>query len=70
MAYETEDYEIQYCFPAINSSCIKGKRSRFTFDQSLLITVKPVGTDMTGTALCETTYAPNSQVLHYKELNS
>uniref|UniRef100_A0A8C2GFS3 G-protein coupled receptors family 1 profile domain-containing protein n=1 Tax=Cyprinus carpio TaxID=7962 RepID=A0A8C2GFS3_CYPCA len=28
MAYETEDHEIQYCFPAINSSCIKGKRSR------------------------------------------
>uniref|UniRef100_A0A8C1IEK6 Trace amine-associated receptor 13c-like n=1 Tax=Cyprinus carpio TaxID=7962 RepID=A0A8C1IEK6_CYPCA len=24
----TEDHEIQYCFPAINSSCIKGKRSR------------------------------------------
>uniref|UniRef100_A0A8C1FNG9 G-protein coupled receptors family 1 profile domain-containing protein n=1 Tax=Cyprinus carpio carpio TaxID=630221 RepID=A0A8C1FNG9_CYPCA len=28
MAYDTEDNEIQYCFPAINSSCIKGKRSR------------------------------------------
>ncbi|XP_050977600.1 trace amine-associated receptor 13c-like [Labeo rohita] len=28
MAYETENHEIQYCFPAINSSCIKGKRSR------------------------------------------
>ncbi|XP_067289395.1 trace amine-associated receptor 13c-like [Pseudorasbora parva] len=27
MAYETEDHETQYCFPAINSSCIKGKRS-------------------------------------------
>ncbi|XP_051971819.1 trace amine-associated receptor 13c-like [Xyrauchen texanus] len=27
MAYETEDQETQYCFPAINSSCIKGKRS-------------------------------------------
>nr|XP_055063770.1 trace amine-associated receptor 13c-like [Misgurnus anguillicaudatus] len=26
MAYETEDHETQYCFPAINSSCIKGKR--------------------------------------------
>ncbi|XP_067289390.1 trace amine-associated receptor 13c-like [Pseudorasbora parva] len=23
MAYETEDHEIQYCFPAINSSCFK-----------------------------------------------
>uniref|UniRef100_A0A8C1Z8S2 G-protein coupled receptors family 1 profile domain-containing protein n=1 Tax=Cyprinus carpio TaxID=7962 RepID=A0A8C1Z8S2_CYPCA len=28
MAYETEDHEIQYCFPAINSSCIKGIHSR------------------------------------------
>ncbi len=28
MAYETEHHETQYCFPAINSSCIKGKRSR------------------------------------------
>ncbi|XP_056323334.1 trace amine-associated receptor 13c-like [Danio aesculapii] len=27
MAYETEDQETQYCFPNINSSCIKGKRS-------------------------------------------
>uniref|UniRef100_A0A8C1IEH1 Trace amine-associated receptor 13c-like n=1 Tax=Cyprinus carpio TaxID=7962 RepID=A0A8C1IEH1_CYPCA len=27
MAYETEDHEIQYCFPAINSSCTKGKHS-------------------------------------------
>uniref|UniRef100_A0A8C1FNX2 G-protein coupled receptors family 1 profile domain-containing protein n=1 Tax=Cyprinus carpio carpio TaxID=630221 RepID=A0A8C1FNX2_CYPCA len=27
MTYETEDHETQYCFPAINSSCIKGKRS-------------------------------------------
>ncbi|XP_067289496.1 trace amine-associated receptor 13c-like [Pseudorasbora parva] len=27
MAYETENHETQYCFPAINSSCIKGKRS-------------------------------------------
>ncbi|KAL0183466.1 hypothetical protein M9458_022841, partial [Cirrhinus mrigala] len=27
MAYETEHHETQYCFPAINSSCIKGKRS-------------------------------------------
>ncbi|XP_065113395.1 trace amine-associated receptor 13c-like [Paramisgurnus dabryanus] len=26
MAYETEDHETQYCFPAINSSCIKTKR--------------------------------------------
>ncbi|KAI7793473.1 putative trace amine-associated receptor 13c-like [Triplophysa rosa] len=27
MAYETEDDETQYCFPAVNSSCIKTKRS-------------------------------------------
>ncbi|XP_042621647.1 trace amine-associated receptor 13c-like [Cyprinus carpio] len=27
MTYEREDLEIQYCFPAINSSCIKGKHS-------------------------------------------
>nr|XP_055063088.1 trace amine-associated receptor 13c-like [Misgurnus anguillicaudatus] len=27
MGYETEDHETQYCFPAINSSCIKTKRS-------------------------------------------
>ncbi|XP_056323316.1 trace amine-associated receptor 13c-like [Danio aesculapii] len=27
MAYETEDQETQYCFPNINSSCVKGKRS-------------------------------------------
>ncbi|XP_065121509.1 trace amine-associated receptor 13c-like [Paramisgurnus dabryanus] len=26
MAYKTEDHETQYCFPAINSSCIKTKR--------------------------------------------
>ncbi|KAI2659604.1 Trace amine-associated receptor 13c [Labeo rohita] len=32
MAYETEDLEIQYCFPAINSSCIKGKRSRHEYN--------------------------------------
>ncbi len=29
MANETEDHETQYCFPAINSSCIRGKRSSF-----------------------------------------
>ncbi|XP_056322186.1 trace amine-associated receptor 13c-like [Danio aesculapii] len=28
MAYETEDQETQYCFPHINSSCVKGKRYR------------------------------------------
>ncbi|XP_052424432.1 trace amine-associated receptor 13c-like [Carassius gibelio] len=28
MVYETEHHEIQHCFPAINSSCIKGKHSR------------------------------------------
>ncbi|XP_073770673.1 trace amine-associated receptor 13c-like, partial [Danio rerio] len=27
MAYETEDQETQYCFPDINSSCVKGKNS-------------------------------------------
>ncbi|KAL0183038.1 hypothetical protein M9458_022413, partial [Cirrhinus mrigala] len=32
MAYETEDHETQYCFPAINSSCIKGKRSRLEYN--------------------------------------
>ncbi|XP_050977602.1 trace amine-associated receptor 13c-like [Labeo rohita] len=32
MAYETEDREIQYCFPAINSSCIKGKHSRHEYN--------------------------------------
>ncbi|XP_021334893.1 trace amine-associated receptor 13c-like [Danio rerio] len=28
MAYETEDQETQYCFPDINSSCVKEKHSR------------------------------------------
>ncbi|KAI2647859.1 Trace amine-associated receptor 13c [Labeo rohita] len=32
MAYEKEDREIQYCFPAVNSSCIKGKRSRHEYN--------------------------------------
>ncbi|XP_048037731.1 trace amine-associated receptor 13c-like [Megalobrama amblycephala] len=32
MAYETEDHETQYCFPAINSSCIKAKRSRYEYN--------------------------------------
>ncbi|XP_042621286.1 trace amine-associated receptor 13c-like [Cyprinus carpio] len=32
MAYETEDHETQYCFPAINSSCIKGKRTRHEYN--------------------------------------
>ncbi|XP_048037747.1 trace amine-associated receptor 13c-like [Megalobrama amblycephala] len=32
MAYETEDHETQYCFPAINSSCIKGKRSSHEYN--------------------------------------
>ncbi|XP_017213592.2 trace amine-associated receptor 13c-like [Danio rerio] len=31
MAYETEDQETQYCFPNINSSCVKGKRSRHEY---------------------------------------
>ncbi|XP_065119671.2 trace amine-associated receptor 13c-like [Paramisgurnus dabryanus] len=32
MGYETEDHETQYCFPAINSSCIKTKRSTFEYN--------------------------------------
>ncbi|XP_042621649.1 trace amine-associated receptor 13c-like [Cyprinus carpio] len=32
MAYETENHETQYCFPAINSSCIKGMRSRYEYN--------------------------------------
>ncbi|XP_051541312.1 trace amine-associated receptor 13c-like [Myxocyprinus asiaticus] len=32
MAYETEDHKTQYCFPAINSSCIKGRRSRYEYN--------------------------------------
>ncbi|XP_065121631.1 trace amine-associated receptor 13c-like, partial [Paramisgurnus dabryanus] len=32
MAYETEDQETQYCFPAINSSCIKIKRSTHEYN--------------------------------------
>ncbi|XP_065121176.1 trace amine-associated receptor 13c-like [Paramisgurnus dabryanus] len=32
MAYETEDHETQYCFPAINSSCIKTKRSSHEYN--------------------------------------
>ncbi|XP_056322177.1 trace amine-associated receptor 13c-like [Danio aesculapii] len=32
MAYETEDQETQYCFPAINSSCVKGKRSKHEYN--------------------------------------
>ncbi|XP_055063195.2 trace amine-associated receptor 13c-like [Misgurnus anguillicaudatus] len=32
MGYETEDHETQYCFPAINSSCIKTKRSRHEYN--------------------------------------
>nr|XP_055063086.1 trace amine-associated receptor 13c-like [Misgurnus anguillicaudatus] len=32
MAYKTEDHEIQYCFPAINSSCIKKKRSTHEYN--------------------------------------
>ncbi|XP_073730796.1 trace amine-associated receptor 13c-like [Misgurnus anguillicaudatus] len=31
MAYETEDHETQYCFPAINFSCIKTKRSTYEY---------------------------------------
>ncbi|XP_073771287.1 trace amine-associated receptor 13c-like [Danio rerio] len=32
MAYETEDQETQYCFPEINSSCVKGKRSKHEYN--------------------------------------
>ncbi|XP_073729818.1 trace amine-associated receptor 13c-like [Misgurnus anguillicaudatus] len=32
MAFETEDNETQYCFPAINSSCIKRKRSTYEYN--------------------------------------
>nr|XP_055063194.1 trace amine-associated receptor 13c-like [Misgurnus anguillicaudatus] len=32
MAYETEDHETQYCFPDINSSCIKTKRSTHEYN--------------------------------------
>ncbi|XP_056322178.1 trace amine-associated receptor 13c-like [Danio aesculapii] len=32
MAYETEDQETQYCFPVMNSSCLKGKRSRHGYN--------------------------------------
>ncbi|XP_065121169.1 trace amine-associated receptor 13c-like [Paramisgurnus dabryanus] len=32
MAYETEDHETQYCFPAINSSCVKTKRSTHEYN--------------------------------------
>ncbi|XP_016330563.1 trace amine-associated receptor 13c-like [Sinocyclocheilus anshuiensis] len=32
MAYETEDHEIQYCFPDIISSCPKGKRSSHEYN--------------------------------------
>nr|XP_055063183.1 trace amine-associated receptor 13c-like [Misgurnus anguillicaudatus] len=32
MAYDTEDNETQYCFPAINSSCIKTKRSTHEYN--------------------------------------
>ncbi|CAM4729291.1 unnamed protein product [Leuciscus chuanchicus] len=32
MAYEIEDHETQYCFPAINSSCIKEKKPRHEYN--------------------------------------
>ncbi|RXN23577.1 trace amine-associated receptor 13c-like protein [Labeo rohita] len=32
MAYGTEDHETQYCFPDINSSCIKEKRSNHEYN--------------------------------------
>ncbi|XP_050976785.1 trace amine-associated receptor 13c-like [Labeo rohita] len=36
MVYETENHEIQYCFPTINSSCIKGKRLRHEYNMIYL----------------------------------
>ncbi|XP_056322450.1 trace amine-associated receptor 13c-like [Danio aesculapii] len=36
MAYETEDQETQYCFPDINSSCVKGKRSSHGYNITYL----------------------------------
>ncbi|XP_065113598.1 trace amine-associated receptor 13c-like [Paramisgurnus dabryanus] len=32
MAYKTEDHKTEYCFPAINSSCIKTKRSTHEYN--------------------------------------
>ncbi|XP_073771291.1 trace amine-associated receptor 13c-like [Danio rerio] len=32
MAYETEDQETQYCFPNINSSCVKERRSKHEYN--------------------------------------
>ncbi|XP_050976760.1 trace amine-associated receptor 13c-like [Labeo rohita] len=32
MAYEKEDHAIQYCFPAVNSSCIKGKHTSHEYN--------------------------------------
>ncbi|XP_050977607.1 trace amine-associated receptor 13c-like [Labeo rohita] len=32
MDYETKDHETQYCFPAVNSSCIKEKRSNHEYN--------------------------------------
>ncbi|XP_051971820.1 trace amine-associated receptor 13c-like [Xyrauchen texanus] len=32
MAYETEDHETQFCFPAINTSCLKGRRSKYEYN--------------------------------------
>ncbi|XP_056323415.1 trace amine-associated receptor 13c-like [Danio aesculapii] len=36
MAYETEDQETQYCFPDINSSCVKGQHSRYGYITTFL----------------------------------
>ncbi|XP_067289661.1 trace amine-associated receptor 13c-like [Pseudorasbora parva] len=32
MAFETEVHETQYCFPAINSSCVMGTRSKYEYN--------------------------------------
>nr|XP_009303900.1 trace amine-associated receptor 13c-like [Danio rerio] len=39
MAYETEDQETQYCFPAINSSCVKGRHSSHGYIAYLLVSL-------------------------------
>ncbi|XP_073771302.1 trace amine-associated receptor 13c-like [Danio rerio] len=39
MAYETEDQETQYCFPDINSSCVKGRHSSHGYIAYLLVSL-------------------------------
>ncbi len=45
MAYETEDHETQYCFPDINSSCIKGKRSKYEYNITICCFIITVNMD-------------------------